>query len=134
MTESSGGEVCFFFFSSRRRHTRYWRDWSSDVCSSDLVGAFLAGDAPNVIPDTAELRGTVRSFTPENRRLLAERIEALVRGIATAMRAEVDVRYRFGYPPTVNDPEMTELVRAAAAEVVGPENLIDGPLHMGAED
>src|SRR3712207_7721218 len=29
---------CLFFFSSRRRHTRYWRDWSSDVCSSDLVG------------------------------------------------------------------------------------------------
>src|SRR3712207_7775011 len=29
----------FFFFSSRRRHTRYWRDWSSDVCSSDLYGA-----------------------------------------------------------------------------------------------
>src|SRR3712207_8770006 len=28
----------FFFFSSRRRHTRYWRDWSSDVCSSDLIG------------------------------------------------------------------------------------------------
>src|SRR3712207_7699638 len=28
----------FFFFSSRRRHTRYWRDWSSDVCSSDLMG------------------------------------------------------------------------------------------------
>src|SRR3712207_8736842 len=30
--------VFFFFFSSRRRHTRYWRDWSSDVCSSDLAG------------------------------------------------------------------------------------------------
>src|SRR5215203_7094474 len=30
--------ICFFFFSSRRRHTRYWRDWSSDVCSSDLTG------------------------------------------------------------------------------------------------
>src|SRR5215203_942627 len=29
--------ACFFFFSSRRRHTRYWRDWSSDVCSSDLL-------------------------------------------------------------------------------------------------
>src|SRR3712207_8729618 len=29
--------MCFFFFSSRRRHTRYWRDWSSDVCSSDLI-------------------------------------------------------------------------------------------------
>src|SRR3712207_7185861 len=31
----------FFFFSSRRRHTRYWRDWSSDVCSSDLVVLLL---------------------------------------------------------------------------------------------
>src|SRR3712207_9419979 len=31
------GKVWFFFFSSRRRHTRYWRDWSSDVCSSDLI-------------------------------------------------------------------------------------------------
>src|SRR3712207_7229596 len=34
--KSEGG--CVFFFSSRRRHTRYWRDWSSDVCSSDLEG------------------------------------------------------------------------------------------------
>src|SRR5258707_5837395 len=33
---SSRLSVCLFFFSSRRRHTRYWRDWSSDVCSSDL--------------------------------------------------------------------------------------------------
>src|SRR3712207_7226534 len=32
----------FFFFSSRRRHTRYWRDWSSDVCSSDLAAAHRA--------------------------------------------------------------------------------------------
>src|SRR3712207_6871564 len=31
----------FFFFSSRRRHTRYWRDWSSDVCSSDLFASVL---------------------------------------------------------------------------------------------
>src|SRR3712207_8592747 len=37
--------VCvFFFFSSRRRHTRYWRDWSSDVCSSDLEARLEARD------------------------------------------------------------------------------------------
>src|SRR3712207_7959172 len=34
-------ELVVFFFSSRRRHTRYWRDWSSDVCSSDLQDTFL---------------------------------------------------------------------------------------------
>src|SRR3712207_1364705 len=37
------GNVIFFFFSSRRRHTRYWRDWSSDVCSSDLILVANAG-------------------------------------------------------------------------------------------
>src|SRR3712207_7240974 len=36
MVETTYMRVFFFFFSSRRRHTRYWRDWSSDVCSSDL--------------------------------------------------------------------------------------------------
>src|SRR3712207_8278222 len=36
--------VAIFFFSSRRRHTRYWRDWSSDVCSSDLNWLFLGSD------------------------------------------------------------------------------------------
>src|SRR3712207_4563525 len=36
--------MSIFFFSSRRRHTRYWRDWSSDVCSSDLLAQFLQGE------------------------------------------------------------------------------------------
>src|SRR3712207_3542807 len=40
-----------FFFSSRRRHTRYWRDWSSDVCSSDLEGGYLAAIYENVYLD-----------------------------------------------------------------------------------
>ncbi len=98
------------------------------------VGAFRAGEAFNVIPDTAELRGTVRTFDPEVRQQIAERIEALVTGIATSMRAEATVEYRYGYPATVNDPEMTELVRAAAAEVVGPDRVIEPPQTMGAED
>src|SRR3712207_7379868 len=38
MSKGFSFEIFFFFFSSRRRHTRYWRDWSSDVCSSDLPG------------------------------------------------------------------------------------------------
>src|SRR3712207_7576634 len=40
--------MLFFFFSSRRRHTRYWRDWSSDVCSSDL-GVISAGSRNNTM-------------------------------------------------------------------------------------
>src|SRR5258707_9282252 len=45
------GGVSRFFFSSRRRHTRYWRDWSSDVCSSDL----LEGDAKHLLGPFAHL-------------------------------------------------------------------------------
>src|SRR3712207_6905847 len=41
--------MLFFFFSSRRRHTRYWRDWSSDVCSSDLTGSV---NVASLIDDT----------------------------------------------------------------------------------
>jgi amidohydrolase len=98
------------------------------------VGAFLAGEAFNVIPDTAELRGTVRTFTPENRQLLATRVQELVKGIGAAMRAEVSVDYHFGYPPTVNEPAMTDLVRGVAEEIVGADKVVEGPPHMGAED
>src|SRR3712207_6939116 len=60
---SSGASV-FFFFSSRRRHTRYWRDWSSDVCSSDLdavehaLAVVIVGVAParHLLADAEMLR------------------------------------------------------------------------------
>src|SRR3712207_2039746 len=58
---SVGGKVActaivfFFFFSSRRRHTRYWRDWSSDVCSSDLARSGLRRRLSDVgMPDSAD--------------------------------------------------------------------------------
>jgi amidohydrolase len=98
------------------------------------VGTFKAGEAFNVIPETAELGGTVRTFNAKNRDFLEERIETLARGIAQAMGAEVEVAYTRGYPATVNDPAMTELVRQEAAKVVGEENVQQPPLMMGAED
>jgi amidohydrolase len=98
------------------------------------VGVFKAGQAFNVIPDTAELGGTVRTFTAANRDFLERRIEEVVRGVATALGAEVDFSYTRGYPATVNDPAMTELVQQEAARVVGEEGVRDGDLMMGAED
>src|SRR5438445_5250897 len=51
---SGAPRMFFFFFSSRRRHTRYWRDWSSDVCSSDLTRPGRVGNRnPNLTPAEA---------------------------------------------------------------------------------
>ena len=98
------------------------------------VGTFMGGKAFNVIPDTAELGGTVRTFNARNRDYLEQRIGELVKGIGSAMRAEIDYRYTRGYPATVNDPRMAELVRQEAEKVVGEEGVHEAPLMMGAED
>ena len=95
---------------------------------------FNAGDAFNVIPDTAELAGTVRTFKPDVRDHMEKRIGEVARGIAEAMQASAEVTYTRGYPATVNDPAMTDLAREAAIEVVGEENVIELEPKMGAED
>src|SRR5207249_6191653 len=63
---------CYFFFSSRRRHTRSKRDWSSDVCSSDLVQALLdlLGDGPCVA--IAQTQGAHAVATPDERLLFGD--------------------------------------------------------------
>jgi amidohydrolase len=98
------------------------------------VGAFIAGDASNVIPDTAVMRGTLRSFDPEVRELIGRRVGEIATGIASAMRAEVEYVYNPGYPATINDPVETEKVREIAAAIVGEENVLTAELQMGAED
>jgi amidohydrolase len=98
------------------------------------VGKIQAGQANNVIPDTAELRGTVRSFNPERRQMLARRVQDVITGVAESFGASAQVEYQFGYPATINDPEMTDLVIEAARGVVGEDNVLIADLQMGAED
>jgi amidohydrolase len=77
------------------------------------VGAFRAGDAPNVLPDRAELAGTVRTFDPHVRERMPQLIEEVVRGVTSAHGAQYELDYTFGYKPVVNDETATGLVRAA---------------------
>src|SRR5579884_938652 len=98
------------------------------------VGAIHAGDANNVIPGEATILGTVRTYDPDLRQQLAERVKELSQGIAAAMRAKAEVEYTFGYPSLVNDPAMTELVRQVGAELVGAENVTQVDPVLGGED
>ena len=98
------------------------------------VGMIQAGTAPNVIPETALLRGTVRTYDRELRQYLARRVEEVAREVARAMRAECVCTYDFGYPAVVNEPAMTDFVREVAREVIGEERLEEGEQSMGGED
>jgi hippurate hydrolase len=99
------------------------------------VTAFHAGDAHNVIADTAELRGTARSFDPEVRSLIERRMREIAAGMGAAFGAEIEVRYRRGYPPTRNYPDETAFAASVAAEVAGAANVdANAPPVMGGED
>ncbi|HEX2092051.1 MAG TPA: amidohydrolase [Longimicrobiaceae bacterium] len=100
------------------------------------VGSFQAGEAFNVIADTAVLRGTARAFTPELCDELPRRIERVVAGVCAAMGAEYRFHYDQNTPPTINDASVAEQVRRAAEEVVGAGRLRTDPgvRTMAAED
>ncbi len=97
-------------------------------------GASHAGIAPNVIPDSAIMQGTVRTYSPEVRDHIEKRVREIATGIGMAMRAEVEVVYLRGYPALNNDEEMARIVREAATEVLGAENVFERKPGMGGED
>ena len=115
-------------------HTLVGREVSPIEPAVLTVGMLQAGTAPNVIPPTALLAGTVRTFDPELRQKMARRVEEVAAGIARAMGAESRCEYSLGYPSVVNDAAMTELVAEVARELVGPKRVTTGDRTMPADD
>jgi amidohydrolase len=96
-------------------------------------GTVSGGRAMNVIADRVELTGTLRYFDPPVRERLTEGLRwAFAR--AEAVGARVEVKIRPGYPPVVNDPELTGRVRSALAEVLGEDAFLAPERSMEAED
>ena len=95
---------------------------------------FHAGDARNVIPQTAVLKGTVRTLTKKVRELVEKRIREVVAGVAQITGAKIDLTYERGYPVTVNHAAQTDVATAVAKEIAGEANVHETPPMMGAED
>lgn len=99
------------------------------------VGTIEGGYRHNIIAPEVRLSGTVRTFDPELRRSMPERIRRIVGGVTAAMRAEFELDYEDGYPAQYNDAALTGLLQSSAEAVLGP-----GRVHeivhptMGAED
>jgi hippurate hydrolase len=99
------------------------------------VGSIHGGEASNVIPDSVELRLTVRSFDPSVRDQLEERITELVRFQARSYGASAEIDYMRGFPALINHPVETSLAQDVALSVFGKENVVSNlKPRMASED
>jgi len=99
------------------------------------ITQFHAGTADNIIPQTAHLRGTARSLTPETRDLVERRVREVVEGTAKLYGAKATLTYKRDYPVTVNHERQTSFAAEVASQVVGKERVdTTVPPVMGAED
>ncbi len=98
------------------------------------VGQLSSGTTFNVIPDSASMKGTVRSFDPEVRRSMPERMDRILRGLGEALRFEYTFDYHWSYPPTVNTKAINDIVREVGRRELGADNVVEHDIVMWAED
>ncbi|MBY0489870.1 MAG: amidohydrolase [Gemmatimonadaceae bacterium] len=99
------------------------------------VATMTAGTAPNVIPESATIGGTLRSTDPVTRTLLADELTRIANGIAAAHDLSADIHIEWGTPPIVNPEQPASWARQAAISLVGAEQVVPlGITNMGGED
>ena len=99
------------------------------------VTALNAGEAFNVIPQTAEIKGSVRTLTPEMRALAQKRITEIVEGVMKAFGMKYELEYHLGYPVTFNHAGQTDFATSVTKEAFGSDAInTEVPPTMGSED
>jgi hippurate hydrolase len=111
--------------------TRNKRPIDAGVISVTMIHA---GEATNVVPETCELQGTVRTFTLDVLDLIETRMREIAEHTCAAYGAGCDFEFERNYPPTINHAAETEFARGVMAEVVGADNVLEFEPTMGAED
>ena len=98
------------------------------------IGTLSGGTAENVIADRVSMDGTLRYFDPQVRARLRAALESAM-GVAEALGGKVELDLREGYPPTLNDPDMTRLAMDAARAVMGERDAVwEAEPMLGTED
>ncbi|HAI20601.1 MAG TPA: amidohydrolase [Clostridiales bacterium UBA8153] len=99
------------------------------------VGTIRGGYRHNVIADEVVMSGTVRLLDQAARTVMQDRISRVAGGVTAATRTSYQLQYSFGYPPIVNDQQVTARVEQSLGKVVGPERVLSVKQPtMGAED
>jgi amidohydrolase len=97
------------------------------------IGAIHAGHTTNVIPDKVELQGTIRSFDAEVREQLSEELEKAF-AVSRAFGGDYELDIENGFPAMYNDPEVAEVIRQTAEDLLGEDKVAPSEAQMGAED
>ncbi|MDR1702033.1 MAG: amidohydrolase [Sporomusaceae bacterium] len=98
------------------------------------VGMFKAGEVFNIIPDTAVIKGTVRSFAEDVRTKIHQQIDQICRGCCQTMGADYELKTTLGFPPVINDPAISRLLAAASQEILGADSVEEIQPTLVAED
>jgi amidohydrolase len=98
------------------------------------IGAIKGGVRENIIPESVEMRGTIRSFDETMRDDIHERVTYLAEAISRGARAGCTVCIRKNYPVTVNDPALTDAMLPTLRRVAGAQHTVLVPKVMGSED
>ncbi len=93
-----------------------------------------AGEASNVVPDSCELQGTVRTFSLEVLDLIERRMRQVAEHVCAAHEAHCDFSFQRNYPPTVNHPKEAAFARQVMVDLVGADNVLVQEPTLGAED
>ncbi|MDJ1109605.1 amidohydrolase [Macrococcoides caseolyticum] len=98
------------------------------------VTQLQAGDQNNVIPDSAKIAGTIRTFDPITQKLMIDELKRCLEGLVTTIGITYDLKYSKGYPPVVNTTNETDLIVNAARKIEDIEELVELKPSLGGED
>ncbi|KUP96274.1 M20 family metallopeptidase [Thermobifida cellulosilytica] len=97
-------------------------------------GRISAGSAPNAIPDDGVVAGTVRCLDDAAWHAAPDLVKELLESVTAAYGVRVELDYRRGVPPTVNEPSSVEILRDACTRVLGPQAVVSTAQSLGGED
>lgn len=98
------------------------------------ITEFKGGTAKNIIPETVQIGGSVRTFSKGVREKIALQIEKIASGVVKAHGASYDYHYQYGYDSVYNDPDMTLKIKQLVQETFGFSSILEAPPIMGGED
>ncbi len=106
----------------------------TDNAAVVTVGALHSGIRQNIIPEEANMIGTIRTFSPDAQKLVHRRINEIATNIAESAGAKADVKIDIMYPVTYNDPALTDRMIPTLEAIAGKKNVQITPAQTGAED